>query len=84
MTQQQIKRFYKDVDIERTSEGIEVRLDGRSVCTPMRAHLRLPTERLVRPVAAEWADQIETIDLSSMPMTGFANTALDRVAPRRD
>ena len=84
MTQQQIKRFYKEVDIERTAEGIEVRLDGRSVRTPMRAHLRLPTERLAREVAAEWADQTETVDLSSMPMTGFANTALDRVAPRRD
>ena len=83
VTQQQIKRFYKEVDIERTAEGIEVCLDGRSVRTPMRAHLRLPTERLAR-AAAEWADQIETVDLSSMPMTGFANTALDRVAPRRD
>ena len=61
-----------------------MRLDGRSVRTPMRAQLRLPTERLARAVAAEWADQIETVDLSSMPMTGFANTALDRVAPRRD
>ena len=60
MTQQQIKRFYKEVDIERTAEGIEVRLDGRSVRTPMRAHLRLPTERLAREVAAEWADQTET------------------------
>ncbi len=84
MTQQQIKRFYKEVDIERTAEGIEVRLDGRSVRTPMRANLRLPTVRLARAVAAEWADQMETVDLSSMPMTGFANTALDRVAPRRD
>ncbi len=84
MTQKPIKRFYKEVDIEWTAEGIEVCLDGRSVRTPMRAHLRLPTERLARAVAAEWADQTETVDLSSMPMTGFANTALDRVAPRRD
>ncbi len=84
MTKKKIKRFYKEVDIERTPEGIEVRLDGQSVRTPMRANLRLPTVRLARAVAAEWADQMETVDFSSMPMTGFVNTALDRIAPRRD
>lgn len=84
MTQQRIKRFYKEVDTERTAEGFEVRLDGRTVRTPMRASLRVPTERLAVAVADEWIDQKETVDLSSMPMTGFANTALDRVAPRRD
>ena len=62
MTKKKIKRFYKEVDIERTPEGIEVRLDGQSVRTPMRANLRLPTVRLARAVAAEWADQMETVD----------------------
>jgi chaperone required for assembly of F1-ATPase len=34
-------------------------------------------------LAAEWADQPEEIDPRAMPMTRFANTAIDRVRRRR-
>jgi chaperone required for assembly of F1-ATPase len=56
-------------------------LDGRPVRTPARAVLALPNAALAAAVAEEWAAQDETIDPRRMPLTGFANAAIDRIAP---
>lgn len=72
-----MKRFWKDVAV--TDRG--VLLDGRPVRTPARALLTLPTDALAKAVAAEWREQGENVDPRAMPMTGFANAAIDRVAP---
>lgn len=72
-----MKRFYREV---RTEDGA-VLLDGRPVRTPARERLLLPAPALAHAVAAEWEAQGDTIDPRSMPMTGIANAAIDRVAP---
>lgn len=76
-----MKRFYKSAEAVAGEAGHEIRLDGRPVRTPARALLSLPSAALAEAVAAEWAAQGETIDPRSMPLTGLANAAIDRVAP---
>ena len=78
-----MKRFWKDVAVERAGEGWTVRLDGREVKTPARAALVVPTERLAEAVADEWRGVEGQIDPRAMPLTGLANAAIDRVAPDR-
>jgi chaperone required for assembly of F1-ATPase len=78
-----VKRFWKDVAVERVGEGWTVRLDGREVKTPARAALVVPTERLAEAIAEEWRGVEGEIDPRAMPLTGLANAAIDRVAPDR-
>jgi chaperone required for assembly of F1-ATPase len=47
----------------------------------MRKLLLTPTEALARAIAGEWTSAGEQIDPRSMPLTGLANTAIDRVRP---
>ena len=56
-------------------------LDGRAVRTPARALLALPASALVEAVADEWRAVSEKIDPRAMPITGFANAAIDKVTP---
>ena len=73
-----MKRFWKDVVV---GDDRGVLLDGRPVRTPARAPLLLPTPALAEAVAEEWRAQEKDVDPWSMPMTGLANAAIDRVAP---
>jgi chaperone required for assembly of F1-ATPase len=73
-----MKRFYKEVAVT-PDHGIA--LDGRPVRTPARAPLILPNSALANAVAAEWRAQESEINPRSMPVTGLANAAIDRVAP---
>ncbi len=72
-----MKRFWKDV----TVEGGAILLDGRAVRTPARAPLVLPTSALAEAVTDEWRAVGEKIDPRAMPLTGFSNAAIDKVAP---
>ena len=72
-----MKRFYKEVTVR---DGA-ILLDGRSVKTPARASLVLPSPRLAEAVAEEWRAQGEMIDPRAMPLTGLSNAAIDRVSP---
>lgn len=76
-----MKRFYKSVTFEPVEGGFALMLDGRPVKTPARASLVLPNADMAQAVADEWAGQGEDIVIASMPMTGFANAAIDRIAP---
>lgn len=78
-----MKRFYKNVGVERGAVGWEVRLDGRSVRSPAKAIVRLPGAALAEAIAGEWAAQGEEIDPATMPLLRLACTAIDRVEPRR-
>jgi chaperone required for assembly of F1-ATPase len=78
------KRFYKQAAIEPIEGGWTVALDGRTIKTPARAALTLPTERLARAVAAEWQSQEDYIDLASMHLTRLANVAIDRAEETRE
>lgn len=79
-----MRRFWKEVTLEPSTFGHAVRLDGRPVKTPTRNELALPTRRLADAVVAEWEAVDETIDPALMPMTGFANAAIDRIGADRE
>jgi chaperone required for assembly of F1-ATPase len=78
-----MRRFWKEVTLEQGTYGHGLRLDGRALKTPKRNDLYLPTLRLADAVAEEWRSAGEEIDPAAMPMTGFANAAIDHVAPDR-
>ena len=79
-----MKRFWKEVTLEPEGEGWGIRLDGRPLRTPARAALTVRSQRLAKAVAEEWRSSGETIDPSTMPLTGLANAAIDRIAPDRE
>jgi chaperone required for assembly of F1-ATPase len=76
-----MKRFYRQATTRAAEDGFEILLDDRPVKTPVRQPLMIPSERLARAIAAEWNDQGDKVDPRSMPLTGLANAAIDRVAP---
>ena len=75
-----MKRFYKNAAARAADGGYEILLDERPVKTPARARLIAPGERLGSAIADEWNGQGEEVDPRSMPLTGLANAAIDRVA----
>jgi len=78
------KRFYTTVTVEPAEGGYAVLLDGRSVKTPAKMALVLPSEALAGLIAAEWEAQGERIDAPSMPATRLCFVALDRLAVTRE
>lgn len=78
-----MKRFWKEVSIEREAEGFALKLDGRPVKTPKRAALLLPTPALAEAVATEWRAVEQDIDPRAMPLTGLSNAAIDVIAPAK-
>lgn len=72
-----MKRFWKVVTVAADA----ILLDGRPVRTPARAPLVLPTTALAEAVADEWRAVGDKVDPRAMPLTGFANAAIDKVAP---
>ncbi len=81
----QMKRFYKEVavaDAEREQEHV-VLLDERPAKTLQGATLSAPSQTLAEAIAAEWRDQPDCIDRTTMPLTGLANSAIDRVGRNR-
>jgi chaperone required for assembly of F1-ATPase len=61
-----------------------VLLDGKPAMTPAGRPLAVPTAALAEAVAAEFRAQGERVSPASMPMTQFAATAIDRIAPHRE
>ncbi len=72
-----MKRFWTSVSV---ADG-GVFLDARPVRTPARAPLILPNDRLAQAVAGEWRAVTDEIEPRAMPLTGFANAAIDRPPP---
>lgn len=76
-----MKRFYKAASTRPLADGFEILLDQRPVKTPARDTLLLPSQPIAEAIAAEWEAQGDKIDPRSMPLTGLANAAIDRVTP---
>ena len=83
MSKPLIKRFYKTVTVGEAAP-FQLLLDGRAVKTPKKRALILPTRALADAVAAEWTAQAADINPATMPLTRFANTAIDAVADSLD
>ena len=78
-----MKRFYKAGDRPSRRSG-RLRHPARRAAghdAGARKLADLPAGALADAVAAEWNAQGEKIDPRSMPLTGLANAAIDRVAP---
>jgi len=74
------KRFYEKAEAVEDNGAYAVALDGKTIRTPVRNALRLPTGALARRVAEEWNAQQEEINPLAMPLTRLANTAIDGVS----
>ena len=74
------KRFYKAVTVGEVEGGFAVLLDGRSMMTPGRRRITLPTRALAGLCAAEWEAQGEFINPQTMPVTRLVNSAVEGVA----
>lgn len=75
------KKFYKSATHGQSPkvEGFVVLLDGRTLRTPAKAILSVPTEALAALIAGEWHAQEEHILPATMPITRLTNVALDRM-----
>lgn len=75
------KRFYKAAEVTALDGGdFGVALDGRTVRTPAKAELALPTVAAAQLIADEFTEQEKEIDPAKMPATRLSNTAIDGVA----
>jgi chaperone required for assembly of F1-ATPase len=79
-----MKRFYKEVAVGPMDGDFAVLLDGRTVKTPARNTLVLPTENLAAAIAAEWRGQGEEVIATSMPLLRLANSVIDGVMANRE
>jgi chaperone required for assembly of F1-ATPase len=73
----EVKRFWKSVSVDKGT----ILLDGRLVKTPGRLTLVLPTPQLAEAVADEWRVVGEEIKPHEMPLSGLANSAIERAPP---
>lgn len=76
------KRFYKQVTTRKADDGNgwTVMLDYRTLKTPSKKSLKLPTLSLAKAIAAEWEyQQTDGIRPFTMPLMRLACTALERV-----
>lgn len=73
------RRFYKEASVGDVAP-FQILLDRRAVKTPKKRALAVPTKALAEAIAEEWQAQQEFVDPSRMPLTRFANTAIDAVS----
>lgn len=83
MSDWQPKRFWKKATAEASADGFTVVLDGRTVRTPAKAHLIVPTMKMAEAIAKEWDAQEDVVDPRKMPVTRGANAAIDKVRTQR-
>lgn len=78
------KRFWKQASVVETGDGFGVALDVRTLKTPAKADLIVPSRALALAIAAEWDAVEEKIDPRRMPVTRSANAAIDKVSAQHD
>jgi len=74
-----MKRFYKEVTVGQADGGWQVLLDTRAIRTAGGKGQTVPAKALAEAMAAEWADQGETIDTSAFRLRDLADYALDAI-----
>jgi chaperone required for assembly of F1-ATPase len=78
------KRFWKEATAVEVPGGFSVVLDGRPVKTPGKLPLTLPTRAMAQAVAQEWDAQQGQIRPATMPLTRYANSAVEKVSAQFD
>ncbi|MCR8826002.1 ATP12 family chaperone protein [Pseudosulfitobacter koreensis] len=79
MSEWKQKKFWTKSDVTEAEGGFGIALDGRSVKTPAKAPLVVPSSAMAQAIADEWAAQEGTVDPMTMPFTRSANAAIDKV-----
>ncbi len=81
----QSKKEIGDIHVEKTGRGYLVKRGGIALATPAGRAYLLPTKELAEAIAAEWRSQssAKKADLSAMPLTRLAATAIDVIADNR-
>lgn len=74
------RKFWTETSVSEEDGAFTVLLDGRGVKTPAKTPVIVPTHPIAEAIAAEWDAQVEEIDPLTMPVTRWANAALDKVA----
>lgn len=82
MSEWKARRFWTTAGTRPTTQGWEVQLDERTLRTPGKHALILPTEALALAIAEEWQAQADLIAPATMPLTRAANSAIEKVAPQ--
>ena len=83
MSTDPVRRFYTAATAAEEAGAHIVRLDQRTLKTPSRKPLHMPTHALAAAVAAEWDAQGEFITPSAMPLTRYAFAAIDLMPTKR-
>ncbi|MBI1300841.1 MAG: ATP12 chaperone family protein [Alphaproteobacteria bacterium] len=78
-----MKRFYKTVSTKEAAGGYLILLDGKPVKTQSGKELNAKNQNLAEKIMLEWAEQKESINPDSMPLTQILNTEIDHVASER-
>ena len=81
---QRMKRFYDKARVEADKGVYWILLDDKPIQTPAKTPLEVPSEKLAKAIAGEWADQGEWIEPGAMFITKLANSAIDHVDANRD
>jgi chaperone required for assembly of F1-ATPase len=77
-----MKRFYKNASAQAVEAGFGVALDAKTLFTPAKLPLVVPSRTLAEAIAAEWQDQVDEVRPHTMPLMRLASTAIDLVAKR--
>jgi chaperone required for assembly of F1-ATPase len=79
-----MKRRYTEAGIVAAGDLFAIALDGKTIRTPAKRDLVVPTPALAAAIAAEWQAQGDEVKPHTMPLTRLASTAIDLVAQRRE
>lgn len=79
-----MKRFYKKAEAIKHSEGFGIAVDGKTIKTPGKRDLVVPSPALAAAIAEEWENQQGDVRPATMPLTRLAVTTLDRSAGQRE
>ncbi len=74
------KRFWTKAEAAPCEGGFTVLLDAKPVKTPAKSAFVVPSLAMATACAAEWDAQSGPVKPDSMPMTRYANSAIDKVA----
>ncbi len=66
----------------QTEGGFAINLDAKPVKTPSKRLLVVPTAAMAQAIAVEWDAQSGLIRPDTMPMTRYANSAIEKVMPQ--
>ncbi|WP_026941378.1 ATP12 family chaperone protein [Hellea balneolensis] len=84
MAKKAAKRFYKNVSTAEGEGGWLIQLDGRTLKSPGKLTLLVPTEKCAKLIAAEWDAQDEYIKPETMPVTRLLNVAVEQTPDNRE